>query len=316
LKTKITKKKIKEFILNSNNFLITAHKNPDLDAISSLSFMVNFLLFNKKQVFWKMISPINPKFKDIIADIKKYKYSNQKIDVVVYLDCTSKERTGLTFTDNSLTVNIDHHPSNSFFCNFNYVKPTRSSTSEILYDLFCPDKTISDNIKLKKYILLGIIGDTGFLKYENTTSHTFKIVSEITKDVSIFDIYKKYYQVMTIEHYKYFSYLIKKLTYAGNGLYYIALTYNELLNCKLSYDDISELFALFRDIKGARILLFFREYEPRNVRINLRGNDDIDLNKIANRFGGGGHEKAAAVTLQGSLNTIIKKVLNIVGESL
>jgi phosphoesterase RecJ-like protein len=63
---------------------------------------------------------------------------------------------------------------------------------------------------------------------------------------------------------------------------------------------------LFRENLGSK----------RDVRVNLRSSGQVDVNKVAQAFGGGGHKTAAGCTVIGKLSNVRRKVLTKLKESL
>jgi phosphoesterase RecJ-like protein len=52
------------------------------------------------------------------------------------------------------------------------------------------------------------------------------------------------------------------------------------------------------------------------VRVSLRSKHDVNVNKICNKFGGGGHAKAAGCRLEGPLEEAYEKLRAAVEEAL
>jgi len=65
-----------------------------------------------------------------------------------------------------------------------------------------------------------------------------------------------------------------------------------------------------------KVAVVLREEAAGKVKVSLRGKGEIPVNRIAGRFGGGGHENAAGCTLSGSLDAATTTVLAAVREAL
>ncbi len=91
---------------------------------------------------------------------------------------TVGETSGVTVEEARKKINIDHHISNPGCGDVRIVEPERSSTAELLYDLMDP-AVVDEEIARALYI--GIIHDTGVLRYSNTAPHTLQVVSELIK---------------------------------------------------------------------------------------------------------------------------------------
>ncbi len=307
-------KKTRNEILKRNDFLVVPHINPDADAVSAAAFLVAYLSSKNKRVYAKYEGSISPRYEDHIAFLEEHAYKGETVSNVVFLDCTSPDRARMEVPDGAYVFNIDHHESNTAFGDQNEIHPESSSTCEILYDMFYGKGAGIDPF-MKKCIITGILGDTGFLKYDNATSATFLAFSVLLKDMNIFEIYKKYYISMTLDHFKTFADLVRAMRNEGD-IYYLVMRYETLRASHVTYDDISELLSWFRTLRDAEIFVFFREFEKDRVRINFRGNNDTDLNVLAGLFGGGGHRNAAAAYMEGDPEEIASKIIPMIKDHL
>jgi bifunctional oligoribonuclease and PAP phosphatase NrnA len=71
-----------------------------------------------------------------------------------------------------------------------------------------------------------------------------------------------------------------------------------------------------RSIEGVRMALLFREIAQGRVKVSLRSVGDVDVAAFAKPYGGGGHTKAAGLSLVGSLAEVQAKVLKAAREYL
>jgi phosphoesterase RecJ-like protein len=87
---------------------------------------------------------------------------------------------------------------------------------------------------------------------------------------------------------------------------------------KTSFDLTEHLLSFARAIKGVEAVVLFKENFGKNneVRVNFRSQGKVDVNKIAQFFGGGGHKTASGATIKGQIDEVRKKVLAKIRESL
>jgi phosphoesterase RecJ-like protein len=65
-----------------------------------------------------------------------------------------------------------------------------------------------------------------------------------------------------------------------------------------------------RGVKGIRVAILFQECKGDVVKVGFRSKDEnIDVNKIANYFGGGGHLMASGCRIKGKLEDVKRLVL-------
>ena len=95
-------------------------------------------------------------------------------DLYVFLDCADEFRCGKTISEQLkvgvATVNIDHHVSNTFYADYNYVYE-RSSTCELVFDILTH---INEKMKKKTagYLYMGVASDSGLFVHGYTTPET------------------------------------------------------------------------------------------------------------------------------------------------
>ena len=326
-KGNIFPKEIVNEIKLSKSIILTAHINPDGDALGSLLafyFMIDD--FCKKNNMEKMIKIVVddklPKYMRHFEDTEliwsyekfgeefKHNFQNdEKFDLFISLDCANEERYGKAIEIKKLSkksINIDHHISNTEHADFNYVEDI-CSTGELLYQ-FLEIFEIELREKIAKYMYLGIINDTGNFRHDNVTEHTFFVCSKlIGAGVNnhkianiIFEVSEKkvgfigdlYKNKQINEHYKFISYY---------------LTQEKMKELSIEKDDTDGAAEMLLKIEGMELSLFVREDVDGSLKGSFRANDKYNVNKIASIFGGGGHIKAAGFKTNLSFEEILEK---------
>lgn len=326
-KGNIFPKEIVNEIKLSKSIILTAHINPDGDALGSLLafyFMIDD--FCKKNNMEKMIKIVVddklPKYMRHFEDTEliwsyekfgeefKHNFQNdEKFDLFISLDCANEERYGKAIEIKKLSkksINIDHHISNTEHADFNYVEDI-CSTGELLYQ-FLEIFEIELREKIAKYMYLGIINDTGNFRHDNVTEHTFFVCSKlIGAGVNnhkianiIFEVSEKkvgfigelYKNKKINERYKFISYY---------------LTQEKMKELSIEKDDTDGAAEMLLKIEGMELSLFVRENVDGSLKGSFRANDKYNVNKIASIFGGGGHIKAAGFKTNLSFEEILEK---------
>ena len=326
-KGNIFPKEIVNEIRLSKSIILTAHINPDGDALGSLLafyFMIDD--FCKKNNMEKMIKIVVddklPKYMRHFEDTEliwsyekfgeefKHNFQNdEKFDLFISLDCANEERYGKAIEIKKLSkksINIDHHISNTEHADFNYVEDI-CSTGELLYQ-FLEIFEIELREKIAKYMYLGIINDTGNFRHDNVTEHTFFVCSKlIDAGVNnhkianiIFEVSEKkvgfigelYKNKKINERYKFISYY---------------LTQEKMKELSIEKDDTDGAAEMLLKIEGMELSLFVREDVDGSLKGSFRANDKYNVNKIASIFGGGGHIKAAGFKTNLSFEEILEK---------
>ena len=71
-----------------------------------------------------------------------------------------------------------------------------------------------------------------------------------------------------------------------------------------------------RSIRGVRLALMFRQLANGRIKVSFRSKGRVDVAELAERFGGGGHQKASGASLEGSLHEVQERVLDVARRSL
>jgi bifunctional oligoribonuclease and PAP phosphatase NrnA len=307
-----------EKIKENNNFLITAHVNPEGDAIGSeLGFLALVEKMGKSAFILNQDDlPYGLDFIPGSRRIEKLKNKglDKGFDCLVALDCSDLPRIGRVSEiniDNKPVINIDHHISNDNFGTVSWVDPSASSCSEMIYRLYL-ELGIPLDSAAALALYVGIMTDTGSFRYSNTTSFTHLACAELLKyGINVPDVYRKCYEDIPFEDMKFFLKLVSGIAREAKG----KIVWVEIPrppDKKIASFDLAEHVLNFcRAIKGVEVVVLFRkQFEKKDeVRVNFRSQGKVDVNIIAASFGGGGHKTASGATLKGSLVVVRRRVL-------
>ncbi|MGN0375042.1 MAG: bifunctional oligoribonuclease/PAP phosphatase NrnA [Butyrivibrio sp.] len=301
---------------------ITGHIRPDGDCTGATLGLYNYLRENmpelKVDIF---LETIEPRFAFLSGsdEIKNCPGENSRYDVFIILDCGDLGRVA-SFTvelikNSAKTICIDHHLTTDYFATVNHVLPQVSSASEVLYELLDENK-ISKAVAECLYV--GIIHDTGVFKYQSVTSRTMEIAGKLMdKGINFTAIIdetffrKSYVQNKLLG----ISLMNSQVLLEGRFIYsYMPMaTLNEY---GVPGRDLSGVIDQLRFTEGVQAAMFIYDLPDGSVKVSLRSVDYVDVNKIANAFGGGGHMRAAGFTVKMPVEEIVKKVTGLLNEQL
>ncbi len=318
-------KKVIACIKRNKKFLITTHINPEGDALGAeLAFYKLIKALGKKAII--VNDDDLPYGYDFLPEARQINYfkSGLKIDFdcFVILDCSDLKRCVDVYKLNRAgkpVLNIDHHISNSKFGDINLVDPHASSCSEIIYRIFKQSRApINKEIAILLYV--GILTDTGSFRYANTSSFTHQAVAELLKyKIDITGIYRQLYENKPLKELKILSTLLQNVRQSEGGkIVWFELYRGTLKDKVVSFDLNERLLTFARSVKNMEVALIFKEIQNKTaqVKISLRSRGQIDVNKIAQFFGGGGHKSASSCTVAGKIPQVRQKVLAKIKESL
>lgn len=301
---------IKDTLDQAENILLICHQQPDGDAIGALLALTTYLKSLEKNVVAFCYDPLpdNLAFlpnghlltSDHLIFTKSY-------DVVMILDCGNYNMTGaenlLAVLPPYTCINIDHHISNLGYGDINMVLPAASSTTEILYRLF-KDWRVPISKDIATNLLCGIILDTGGFVNAATNYLTLETAADlINSGANINQMVQLTLANQNLNTLKLWGKALSRLQKNDKyGLVYTWLTQADFAECGINDNSTEGLSNFLHIIKEARIILVLSETTDGYVKGSMRTtDDDVDLNKLAKNFGGGGHKKAAGFTLPGRL---------------
>ena len=302
--------KIINCIDEGNYFIVTSHVNPDGDNIGSTLSMYYYLKSINKEVYYVLDddTPINLKFllKDIeILSSEEFIKLNLNGFNLISLDCGDLDRICIdkTLIENSKKlICIDHHASNDNYGDINYVVPEASSTCELVYNLF---KRINEtqntqviDKKIATALYTGVVTDTGKFTYSNTHPSTF----DMAKDLLILgaETNKVICEVSGNNPYNYYKLLgeaLNTLDIIDTKIAVITLTQDMLTRNNISFKDTDGITPYCRDIENVEVGILVKEKSSNEIKISLRSKNYVDVSHIAKVFNGGGHVRAAGLTV-------------------
>ncbi|MFH1692635.1 MAG: bifunctional oligoribonuclease/PAP phosphatase NrnA [Candidatus Omnitrophota bacterium] len=312
----IPKRLLAEIRKKSNKvFLLSAHIHLEGDALGSELALASLLKrLGKKVIVYDEDAP--PSEYNFLPGIEGVVTKDPGIDydVAIFVDCSDCSRVGKVhkaLNSKKLLMNIDHHVSNSFFGDVNWVEGGASSACEMIYELFQAFKV---KINKKEAILLytGMMTDTGGFKFANTTSRTHEAAASLLKSgLDVYRIHRRIYETMSFETVKCYGKIIQSLKTDPSGkVAWLEIPYSLLSKSDVLAQQTDAIIHFARCIEGVEVALLFKEiHRAQEVRVNFRSTGIVDVNKIAAVFGGGGHKMASGATLKGNFKNIIARVV-------
>ncbi|HYG21909.1 MAG TPA: bifunctional oligoribonuclease/PAP phosphatase NrnA [Verrucomicrobiae bacterium] len=314
--------RIIEAIRENETFCIVGHIRPDGDCVGSqLGLALALRAEGKKVTVWNEDTlPDKLAFLDPDHLFQQPK-PGQKFDCVIATDCASFERLGKVgecVQDRRLSINIDHHASNTRYADLNWVSPREPSTGELIYRLLkCAKWPITKQIS--DCLFTAVSTDTGSFQYPSTRPGTFHVGAElVTRGANLAKICDEVYQSYPLSRARLLKHVYSnfKLTH-DNQVAYFWLKKSDYARTGAGSDDSEGLIDHIRAIEPVVVACVFEELEPELTRISLRSkNEKINVNEIAALFGGGGHKAAAGARIPGKPLAVQRRVIAAIRKAL
>ena len=306
-------KKILEEVKSAKSVAISGHVRPDGDCVGSC---MGLYLYLKKELPKAQIKVFLEKPSDVfncISGVEEISPADENddtvYDVFIALDC-SKDRLGSAeklFDKAVKKINIDHHISNMGCGDVNYLRADASSASELVFELLDEEKM---DVEIAKALYIGIIHDTGVFQYSNTLPATLQAASRLITFGFDFPqiIESTFYEKTFVQNQIMGRALLESILFMDSKCI-VAVVSKKMMNFYgVDGKDLDGIINQMRNTKGVECAVFLYELDTLTYKVSMRSGGKVDVAKIAQFFGGGGHVRAAGCTMTGTPHDVINNL--------
>ena len=311
---KISLRETAALLADAQKIVITAHTNPDGDAVGSSLGLMHFLreLGKDAQV---LIDDDIPAIFDMLPgyELLGKPAEGQRIaaDLLVALD-VSLDRIGMVRDIVEAPVlNIDHHVTNDGAADKLYLDGTCAATAEIICQLIKEMKgTFSQEAAMCLYT--GLATDSGWFRYSNTTPKVLRAGAELLETGFAPEIISEGLERRPYDSIKGLADALQRIEMFHDGRAAGVFLDFESLE---SIESTEGLIDMIRVIEGTELAVVLKEKEKGSCRVSIRSKG-LDVTKIAVRFGGGGHIRAAGCAIKKPFGEAKKEIIAAIGLAL
>lgn len=310
-------KKIAKIVKKADSVAIVIHVNPDSDCVgSAVALLLTLRKMGKKaDIFCDSDIPSRLSF--LVQD-DYFEKEVKKYDVCLAVDVAEDYMMGAykdtLFAQCPVTLCLDHHATNSGYADYNYVDSKAAAAGEIVYEFIKKHlkQTIETSVAAPLYS--AIASDTGSFRYSNTTSRTHKIASElIDKGINAPYIMSNLFERKTAGQLMLNAEVTSKLKFYENGRICVAVVDEAMLSkYEISFGEADDIAAIPRSVVGVEVGVYIKVKGENDCKVSLRSNDYVDVSAIAKQLGGGGHIRAAGVTINDTAENTEKIILDTI----
>jgi phosphoesterase RecJ-like protein len=298
----------------SPRFILTSHAHPDGDALGSVLALAEILDQLGRQTDVVFADPV-PLIYHTLPNAQRIHHTPSAADIAdhsipaILLECDGIARTGLLGLENRPLINIDHHASGRHFASVNWIDEHACAVGAMVYRIAIAAK-VEITPSMATCLYTSILSDTGGFTYSGTDASTFALVhdlalhgadpSQIARDV-------------------YFSNPASKIRLLGAALSNLQcdgpvawswVTSNDMDRAGADAEDCEGVVNYLISIAGIESAVFLRELPAINqFRLSIRSKGNLDVSRVAESFGGGGHRNASGCTIEGPLGSAIERIL-------
>ena len=285
-------------------FLVCSHSRPDGDAVGSMLAMGMLLEAMGKRADLVTADRIPQVYRALPgADgIRSIMRVHGPYDAVILLECDGLDRTRLRGLESFFLINIDHHATGRPYANLNWIDRGAASVGELVYRLIKASR-VQLSPAMAQCLYTTILTDTGGFCYGATRASTFALAAELSRAGA---------DPVRIAQEIYFSTAMSKLLLLGAALNtlkregrlaWLSISHHDMVRTCAAEEDCEGIVNYAISLAGVEAAVFLRELPEGRIRMSLRSKGRLDVASLAVGMGGGGHENAAGVTLERTLET-------------
>ena len=301
---------LEQMLEQTGSVVILGHVRPDGDCLGSTLGLYHYIQTNYPAIRAAVyLEESSPKFGYLAGyDAILHETDEERYELCICLDCGDEERLGsfgVFLANASKSLCLDHHITNTRFCEVNLVSENASSTCEVLFEQLDEEKI---DKAAAECLYTGLIHDTGVFKY--SSARTMEIAGKLmAKGIdfgSIIDnsFYKKTY----VQNQILGRALLESITFVDGKCIFSALRQSEMEFYGVNGKDMDGIIDQLRLTEGVEVAIFMYQTGPQEFKVSLRSQNAVDVSRIASYFGGGGHVRAAGCTMSGRIHDVVNNL--------
>jgi phosphoesterase RecJ-like protein len=315
-----------DLVRRHQRFLLTTHIRPDGDALGSMLAMADALEWLGKSVRMVVASGLSPRYRFLDPDgrIGQFQPPGDEYcdtDLAMVLDTSAWGQLGsyaAFFKKLPVTkVVIDHHHTQDDLGAIRFVDTTAEATGRLVYDAMAAlEVPVSPAAATALYVALA--WDTGWFRHSNTGPATHALAGKLIAAGAQPDVlYDLLYEQNTLARLRLWGLVLERLQVTcGGRVAYTEIHRGDYEATGATPADSEDLVNFPRSIAGVEVGLLIAEQPRGGIKVSFRARAVVDVARVAECFGGGGHRLAAGAVLAGSLEEARARVLAAVAAAL
>jgi phosphoesterase RecJ-like protein len=315
-----------DLVRKHQRFLITTHVRPDPDGLGSQLALADVLESMGRQVQMVIASDWPPRYNFLDPERRIARYAppgdaNKQTEVIVVLDTGTWNQLGnfgdFIRTSTAKKVVIDHHISQDDLGALHLKDISAEATGRLVFEAAqALGQTLSK--RAASCLFAALATDTGWFRHKNTTAATFALAEKLTQagaDPNY--LYDEIYEQNTVARINLLGLVLQRLQVTEAGKVAFSEVFkDDYATTGAIPQDTEDAVGYTRSIAGTEVGLLFLEQPAGGIKVSFRSRSKVDVAKIAESFGGGGHRLASGATLHTSMAEAQQRVLDAVRGAL
>ncbi len=308
-----TPRNILEFITSYQVFAIIGHEEPDGDCLSSQIALAGFIQRLGKKARCYSAGPfVRPEVQQLAKEISVSALESP--EAVIIVDCSTLDRVGHYKEEipGFPTGVIDHHSSGIPFGDVRYIEPKAPSTTYLIQKVM-EEAGEAPNQREAELLLFGLCTDTGFFRHLGGGSQEiFGAVSRlVAAGASPNSVFYRMFGNRTFGSRKLLGRLLDRTQPRYDGRLLVTWeTGDDLSEFGKQQRDSESLYQLLQMVHGCDVIILVRQEDEASCSVGLRSTGNVDVGKIAQSFGGGGHHGAAGYERPGDVHDVVREIVD------
>ena len=289
--------KIKEY----GTVIISRHLRPDGDAIGASKGLKELIKasFPEKNVYVQA-SDSSEYLAFLGEDDEDMPYDVYTKALFIVLDTATSDRIANDkYGMCPCIIKIDHHIEVEQYGDVSWVEDKRSSASEMIVDFYL---TFRNELTLTKdaatYLYVGMVTDSGRFRFSSTSGDTLRCASYLLDaGIDTEMMFAKLY-LEDFDFFRFKAYVFRNMKMTPNGVVYLFVSKENRADFGIDQEQAGSAVSFLDSVRGGLVWIAFIEHDDGSIRARLRSRF-VTVNKLAEKYRGGGHECAAAASVRG-----------------
>lgn len=320
-------RRILQRLLSAQSVVTVTHVNADGDGSGSQAAVAAWLEGRGIACTIVNPTPFPETFRfvlhrqDVVADLgtPEAEEALAAADLFLVLDTSEPQRVGALADrlPRDRTLVVDHHPAGASVVGDTAVQdPTASATGEMVYDMIAlAGDAVAPAAALGAYVAL--VSDTGSFRYSNTTPRAHAVAAALLeRGIDPEVVYRRLFATAPVHRLELLREALGTLQVDEEaGLAWMVLEAETAERLGATGEDFDGLIEHVRSVEGTEIAMLIRGIPGGGTKVSFRSNGGADVNRLARRFGGGGHVKAAGASLEESPAQVVPGIVAAAREA-
>jgi phosphoesterase RecJ-like protein len=312
---------VADLVRTAGTFVLTTHVRADTDGIGSEIALHRYLSGLGKTVHILNSEPPVQRlhFLDPDRAVRVFTAEDAELvrsaDVIMVLDVNEVHRLGRLTQhvkhSRASVVVLDHHLNSvEKFAAHTVVEPRAASTGVLVYDLLLAMQARLDPV-IAQALYATVVADTGSFRFSNTNARVMRVAAELLDaGADPEQVYRGVLGNYPGEKMRLLAHALGSMELEQDGrLAWVYLPRRVFEETGADQSDLEGLIEYLRLLQSVKLAVLMVETEDGRLRVSFRSENDLDVNRLAAHWGGGGHQHAAGAHLAGPVEQALHQVL-------